>query len=322
MSHQITIRKDGKAEFAFTGNRSQIWHNLGAELSKDAPIDTWKKEAGLDWEAFESVVMFNSIEGQHTFDDKRVLFRSDTKEPLSIVGKDYNIVQPGQVLEFFSDLVSVHGMTLSAAGSLFGGKRFWATCETGDKSSPIKGDDVKGFLLLVTSIDSTLATTAKFSSVRTVCNNTLTVALNEHSKVIKKSHRTEWDPNAVKLDMGLISESWNTFSNSIKKMAEFEVTNKYVREYFQNKFLVPGVPIEDQSTAKIKEVNALIDSYNFGAGHEYSKGTAWGIVNAVTDYKTHGTGKRDPSHQFWQSNFGNNDTVKTEVFNDMLALMA
>ena len=322
MSAEITIRADGKAEFAYAGRPA--WHGLGNQLTDNAPVEDWVVEAGLTWEVFQSAVQYTSMEGQHIFDDKRVLFRSDTKEALSIVGKDYKIVQPIEVLEFFRDLTTLHGMKLSAAGSLFGGRRFWATAEIGKSFEAVSKDHVNGYLLLVTSVDGTLATTAKLTSTRTVCNNTLTVALNDNSKrVVKKSHRVEWDAAQVKMDMGLIDESWEKFSASIKKLAEVEVSDKFVTDYFQKKFYMDGVLAEDQPTGRIKEVAALLDRYKSGAGANYSNGTAWGVVNAATDLFTHGNGrKRDQSHAFWQSHFGRAEKVKNEVLADMLALTA
>jgi hypothetical protein len=61
-----------------------------------------------------------------------------------------------------------------------------------------------------------------------------------------------------------------------------------------------------------------MDLYENGAGSDYSFGTLYGILQAVTDLGSNGTGKRDPSHQFWNSSFGKSDKIKTEVFQDMI----
>lgn len=324
MAAEITIRADNKAEFCFTGPRSNIWHRLGSELTDNASIETWIKEAGMDWEIFESGVTYHSASGAHIFADKRVLFRSDTTAPLSIVGSEYKIVQPAEVLEFFRDLTTLHGMKLSAAGTLFGGKRFWATAEIGKEFEATLGDKVTGQLLFVTSADGTTSSQVKLVSTRTVCANTLSVALSENDrKFVKKSHRSVWDADEVKLDMGLVDESWSAFSDKIKKLTEVEVTDRFAYEYFQKKFYLPGVLAEDQPTGRTKEVAALMDLYKNGAGANMSKGTAWGIANAVSDLGTNGTGrKRDPSHQFWNSQFGKADNTKSDVLADMFALMA
>lgn len=324
MAHMITERKDGVFEFAFTGKRSEIWHGLGQELTENASIETWKKEAGMDWEIFQSAVQYTSMGGSHTFPDKQVLFRSDSKDPLAVVSDSYKIVQPGQVLEFFSDLVALNGFKLNAAGTLFGGKKFWATADVGKVTNPRPGDDSHGQLLLVSSADGTSKTVAKFTATRTVCNNTMTVALNEQGRTaVSKSHRSVWNPEDVKLDLGLIDEGWNTFSQNLKKLGELELTDNYVMNYFQNKFFDPKVEIEKQTWGNVKKVNTLMGLYKNGAGAEFSKGTAYGVLNAVTELFTHGTReKQDPSRRFWESAFGGNDAIKSDVYSDMIGLLA
>ena len=62
---------------------------------------------------------------------------------------------------------------------------------------------VTGYLLLATSCDGTLATTATPTTVRVVCNNTLTIALNGASQAIRVPHSTSFDPLAIKKQLGL-----------------------------------------------------------------------------------------------------------------------
>lgn len=325
MAHEITIRANGTAEMAFIGSCDAIWHGLGQQLEENASIDTWKTQAGLDWEVFESAVMYQTmVDGKlasKVFPSKKALFRSDTKDSLSIVGGDFKIVQPGEVLEFFRDLVSSHGMRLSTAGSLFGGTRFWALAETGKSESVVKGDKVNGHLLLTTAVDGTLATTAKFVSTRVVCNNTLTIALAEGSKnMVKKTHKTVWDASAVKIDLGLIDASWNKFMENLRTLSTIEMSDKEVREFYQGEFFNPKLTAEEQGWGAIKRVKELMELYANGAGASMSHGTAWGALNGVTEMFTHGSGKRDASHQFWDAYYGACDTTKNKVMSKLLAM--
>lgn len=319
--HEITLRANKKYEFAYAG--APAWHGLGSLLEEGASIDDWKTASGLDWEVFESLVTYQSLKGLHTYPDKRVLFRSDDQTPLSIVSADYHVVQPGEVLEFFRDITEIHGFKLSAAGSLFGGKRFWATAEVGKSLLAVDDDCINGQLLLVTSVDGTLATQAKFLSTRVVCNNTLTVGLGESGKrATRKTHASSWDAKEFKLDLGLIDKGWDNFSNSIKRLTEVKISDAFARNFFENKFYSKEALIEDQGIGAIKRVNTLMDLYKNGSGAEYSTGTAYGVLNAVTELFTHGiTKKREASHQFWNSSFGKDDTVKTEVFNELLEMV-
>ncbi|WP_414616819.1 DUF932 domain-containing protein, partial [Stenotrophomonas muris] len=92
------------------------------------------------------------------------------------VSKRFKVVQPGEILEFYRDLTQHSGFELETAGVLKGGKKFWAMARTGQSTSLKGRDRVDGYLLLATACDGTLATTAQFTSVRVVCNNTLQIA--------------------------------------------------------------------------------------------------------------------------------------------------
>src|SRR5262245_30212424 len=110
--------------------RETPWHGLGSMLSDDAPLEVWLKEAGMDWRILEAPVHFQASEGQHCFDAQKVLYRSDTFAPLSVVSKRYQVVQPKEILEFYRELVEAGGFELETAGVLKEGKKLWALART------------------------------------------------------------------------------------------------------------------------------------------------------------------------------------------------
>ena len=127
MAHQIE-------QMAYVGTAP--WHGLGSRLTEKQPIEVWQREAGMDWQIQESPVHFKSdavghLGAIHSFPEQKVLFRSDTKAPLSVVSSRYHTVQPREVLEFYRDLTQVSGYELETAGVLKGGRKFWALARTG-----------------------------------------------------------------------------------------------------------------------------------------------------------------------------------------------
>lgn len=327
MAHELTLNTiTNQYEFAFTGDRAQIWHGLGQQLPEDATIEEWQVAAGMNWNVFESLISYQTATGQEYYPGQKALFRSDNQAPLAIVGSGFKIVQPPEVLEFFRELVELHGMKINAAGTVFGGKRFWATAEC-NKSFDVNGnnDEVYGQLLLATSVDGMMSTTAKFVSTRVVCNNTLTVALNEGSKqLVRKTHHTEFDAKQVKLDLGLIDKGWEQFKENITKLANFKMGEKEVREFYQDTFYDQTKSAADQGIGAIRVVNNLMDLYKFGKGAEKSIGTAWGALNGATELFTHvkTDKRRSTEKQKWETNFGTLDKQKTTVMNKLLALAA
>lgn len=106
----------------------------------------------MNWQIKSSSVHYKSLHGEvlseiRSFQDQKVLYHSDTLEPLSVVSHRYQVVQPGEVLEFYRDLTEVSGYELETAGVLKGGKKCWALARTG-QCVALKGDDqVRGYLL-------------------------------------------------------------------------------------------------------------------------------------------------------------------------------
>lgn len=341
MSHEIHIDEKGKASMAFTGPRSAIWHGLGQELNPDASMDEWRVSAGMDFVVKESVVHFlGESDAQSTFPssgsafglgsqptniypDRKVLYRSDNGNPLSIVGSDFKVMQPGEVLGFFEDLVKVHGMTLSTAGVLFGGKRFWALAEMCGSGDVVPGDQIKKHLLLTTSVDGGMATTAKVVGTRVVCNNTMTLAMGEQSSsIVKVTHKKMFDPDAVKLDLGLIDKKWSEMMASLKKMAETKISAKQTMEFFQDLYFDPKKLVHDQLPSVQRQVAKIAELAHSGSGSDMSRGTLWGALSGATEFFTHGTGRRDASNQFWESYHGTANAEKLKVFNKLRSLVA
>lgn len=322
MAANLDMSND-RVNFAYTGDVSAIWHSLGQRVEYDADLETWKEAAGMTWLARESAILFNDGNDMPTvFPEKKALFRSDTNMPLSIVGKDYKIVQPGQILDFFDELLERHDMKMDTAGCLFSGKRFFASAKLGDDIEIISGDKIKGHLLLTTSLDGTLATTGKVVSTRVVCNNTLTMALNESSKnMVKVSHATEFDATRAKIDLGLVEETRAVFIENMRKLASATCTDGDALKFYQEMYYNKDVPADEQHGTIEKKVQEMFKAYKFGAGSDFSRGTLYGVLQGVTDYHTHSVKSRTDSAKFWNS-FYTSDKPKLAAQQKLLQMVA
>ena len=106
-------------------------------------------------------------------------------------------------------------------------KKFWALARTG-QSAALKGKDVSnGYILLATACDGTLATTAQFTNIRVVCNNTLAIALRGQSSsagVVKVPHSTKFDADKVKQQLGISVRAWDEHMYEMKQLTQRKVT--------------------------------------------------------------------------------------------------
>lgn len=311
---------------AYAGERP--WHGLGNKLATNQSIDAWKQSAGMDWTLEESEVRYisgqNGIGTINAFPEQKVLYRSDTKIPLAVVSKRYQVVQPGEILEFYRDLTEVGGFELETAGVLREGRKFWALAKTG-QSMTLKGRDrVDGYLLLATACDGTLATTAQFTSVRVVCNNTLAIALGDTSGAIKVPHRSQFDASVVKRQLGITVSSWDGFVARMKALVECPVDPDSMDGLLRRVLTYPaqnsnGTVVNEQA---LKSVRSLYEGGGKGAALASSRGTAWGLLNSVTEYVDHHRRARSEDHRRDAAWFGQGAEIKQKAWVEVLKLVA
>jgi phage/plasmid-like protein (TIGR03299 family) len=301
------------------------WHGLGTKLPEGQSIEAWQQAAGMDWEIISTPVMFTTpSEGGFTFrknPERSVLFRSDNNAPLSVVSTNrYQVVQPKEILEFYRELVALGGFTLETAGVLKGGRKLWALAKT-NQSMMLKGKDrVEAYLLLATSCDGTLATTAAFTSVRTVCSNTLRLALDGASDLVKVPHSTSFESAAVKKELGFGLSSWDSFSRSIKNLAGRPISPAEAKAYLVT---VLGDPTQDfeQQPKPVKAAYEMFSGNGLGSDMASAKGTAWGVLNAVTQFEDWARQSRSPDNRLDSAWFGLGAATKAKAFQEAMALL-
>ena len=307
------------------------WHGLGSALSPNQPLEIWQREAGMNWQIQDSPVHFKAdatghLSTIHSFPEQKVLYRSDTKAPLSVVSHRYQVVQPREVLEFYRDLSEVSGYELETAGVLKGGRKFWALART-NQATALKGNDhVNGYLLLATSCDGTLATTATPTTVRVVCNNTLTISLNGATRAIKVPHSTRFDPQAVKKELGIAVSQWDEFMYRMRTLAERKVQWHEAMGFFMD--VLCGInahaPIPEVLPNKraMEKVQSLYEGKGRGSELASARGTAWGLLNAVTEYVDHERRARSSEYRMDSAWFGQGALIKQKALDAALRLVA
>jgi len=290
MAHEIDLSTGGPA-IAYVGE--EPWHGLGEKLPVGESIETWLRAARLEWHLKRLPVQY-LVDGKlRTMEDRFVLVRSDTHAALSVVSSDYQIVQPKEVLEFYRELMKQYGYTLETAGALDGGRKVWALARTGLCDAADNGDKDKlgAYVLLATSCDKTLATTAAFTSVRVVCQNTLFFAMDDvktqRRTQVKVPHNLRFDAVRVKEELGLLDKAWSGFIAKVRKMAAYPMTPDEASSFFKE--LLLQKKDKALSNKAQREHEAIVALFRSAPGQDLSsaKETLWGAVNAITYYADH-----------------------------------
>jgi len=326
MAHQIDF-SNGRANTAYVGETP--WHGLGQRLLPEATIDEWVIAAGLSFEAKESPIHYQTEQGPIAFPGKKALYRSDTMAGLGVVSTEYQPVQPRTILDTFEQMSEVIGMKLETAGSLFDGRRVWGMAKIDGFDIDVKANDtIKPYLLLCTSFDGTLATTAKFTSVRVVCNNTLSLTIGAKEEenaagfrdTLKIRHIQEYKPEMIeRFAEGWIA-SWNDHGNSMKKLASESVDARGVDRFLCDLFLRNAQDAEDvkklRDSAAYNNVVSLFEQRNqIGSDGSMSK---WMLLNAVTEYTDWSAGRMQ-SNRLESAWFGAGSKLKQRAADLLLA---
>ncbi len=344
MAHQIET-------MAFVGQTP--WHGLGNHLSPNQPIEIWAQQAGMDWRIESSNVsyMAKNKRGQSIimpYEEQRVLYRSDTHAPLSVVSQRYQEVQPKEILEFYRDLTEQAGFELETAGVLKGGRKFWALARTG-QSTALKNKDVSnGYILLATACDGTLATTAQFTSVRVVCNNTLSIAIRGQTSGeggVKVPHSTKFDAEKIKQQLGISIKTWDEHMYEMKQLSQRKVTQQEAVAYFDAVFNNRTMSATDQEESIIQyylkaasmdkksnsksepngramsKVMEMFNGHGRGAELSSAKNTAYGLLCSITEFVDHERRAMSRDHRLNSAWFGAGANIKERGLEQALTFL-
>ena len=308
MSHEVEM-VNGVAQMAYAGETP--WHGLGTKVAPDlSPIQIMSK-AGLDWTVEkETMTTASGVE----IEGKKALVRSADNKVLDVVGDNWNPVQNEQAFEFFSEYTLAGDMEMHTAGSLKGGQMVWALAKVKESFDILGGDQVDSYLLFSNPHKYGKAIDVRFTPIRVVCNNTLSMSLGQNvANSVTLNHRNEFNPAMVKEQMGIASEKFAKY----KEMAEFLSTKKfsmdalvqYYNEVFprtyQGKKDVQVKTFADLSSNGQKAYSYLETQ----PGAHFGEGSWWQALNSVTYLTDHKMG-REVDSRLTSAWFGANQTRK------------
>jgi phage/plasmid-like protein (TIGR03299 family) len=262
--------------------------------------------AGLNWTVEKHNAYYKTEDGTfHRAPSKQALVRSSDGRYLDIVGDNWIPVQNAEAFEFFNEYVEAGGMEMHTAGSLKDGKVIWALAKVNESFSLFGGkDQVDSYFLLSNPHQFGRGVDIRFTPIRVVCNNTLSLSLDGKASLgISLNHRSEFDPQRVKEALAEASQRLDKY----REMSEFLTTKRYKQddlfEYFNRVFpKTSGAPKsfdelmksfkQGQSQAS-RNANLAMELVHTQPGARYGEGTWWQAYNTVTYMTNHVLGRND-----------------------------
>ena len=292
------------------------WHGLGVPVSNDLTPQQMMEKAGLDWEVRE-VESYVEYDGKKMPTGQKSLIRTTDAKILTNVGENWNPVQNETAFEFFNEYVMAGDMEMHTAGSLKGGQMVWALAKVKESFDIFGGDQVDSYMLFSNPHQYGKAIDVRFTPIRVVCNNTLTLSLDTKAdRAVKVGHRTEFDPDMVKEQLGIAHEKFQMYKEMAQFLGKKRFTADALIEYYNTVYpRTSDKKVQDKAlTVDTLSRNAKMcyDVLESQPGANYAEGSWWQAFNSVTYITDHVQG-RNPDNRLYSNWFGYNQARKKDA---------
>ena len=292
------------------------WHGLGTAVEEAQTSKEAIKIAGLDWK----------VEAKPIYNDKGIEipgYKANTRDSddkvLGLVSNRYKLVQNSEAFDFTDSLIG-GDVKYETAGSLLGGKRIFLLAKLPEKK--ILGDDFDNYICFTNSHDGTGAIQACMTPVRVVCQNTLNLALDKATRKWSTKHigDIESKMEEARQTLQLADQYMDNLAKVADQMANTKVTEGEVAMILDELY-----PVSEDATDRVKRtINQKKEDFMvcmFAPDILKFKDTAWGVINAASDFSTHVAPARMTS-TYQENKFNgilNGDVVIDKVFAKLMA---
>ncbi len=323
MAHELEFI-DGKAQMAYAG--ALPWHGLGTQVDPAISTDDMMVAAGLNWELKKTklITELYDKEQQKTvrvkIEDRFAVTRTSDNRVMTICGKDWRPTQNHEAFEFFREFCEVGGATMETAGSLKDGQWVWAMAKLGNGFTLPNGDRTEGYLLFSLPHVVGASIQVRTTSVRVVCNNTLTFSLNGKTQSeYRQNHMRDFDFARAKEIVNMANQNLADQADFAAKLQKVKMDKFDAMSFFSE--LMTGKALEKAEAEGLLEaietpigvrsrMGQFMTAYMNGAGAEQD--TAWGVLNGLTFWTDHMSGA-DQDKRLRDAWWGHNLRIKDKA---------
>ena len=277
--------------------RETTWSRIGSDVQNCKDMEQVLKASGLDY-TVEKRPIFMSVEGPGTMNWENVpnrfaTVRTSDNHPYDVVSDKFEIIQNRDAFDF----VNYMGEELSfeKAGETANGM-VYIIGKLPEVS--ILGDAFTPYVLFRNGFNGKTKITAAISPLRIVCQNQFNFAFKNTANAITIRHvrNAEAKLEEARETLRMAADYMKQLNMMAERFATMRISADRMERIVKYLFPIPEDTainpfkrknMEDQRTAFIAAHNAD-DNGNF-------RGTAWGLINAYTDFITHKepAGKRE-----------------------------
>lgn len=267
--------------------RTTTWQDLGTNVNQATKIGEVLEAANLNFTVEKAPLIVNYKDTQIEVPKRAITVRTDTNQALGVVSSDYSVCQNEEAFDFVNYVSG--DLKFERAGMTYNGMVYVIAALPEVK---VLSDAFTPHLIFQNSFNGLSPVKVAIAPLRIVCQNQMSIAFLEANNTITLRHNTRLSEKLVAARDTFLETAH--YMQEFNKQAEKLATKKFSEDRF-NCFVYDCLPIKPEMTDLQQERirtarQKLFDAYQ-NLDNANFKGTAWGAINALSDWLTH----REPS---------------------------
>lgn len=259
--------------------RQATWARIGTDVSREISVDEILKKANLDYTVVkEPVYLHDGI----LVPSRIATIKQETREPIGLVSDRYEIYQNADAFKFLEEIPDIQFVR---AGETYNGMVYIIGKLP---SLKVLDDEFTPYVIFQTSHNGWFSLRATICPLRIVCQNQFAMSFKNMANTISIHHSKRIEGRILEAQQLLKDTAlyMQGFTNTAEELALLKITdtdrNKICDAFFESTKAIT----ERQQEALNEKKYRLNLCYNDDDNSNF-RGTAWGLVNALTDYETH-----------------------------------
>lgn len=260
--------------------REATWSRVGTDVTGAQSIQEVLQKSGLDYEVVKTPLF---LDNGYQVPGRFAIKKADEDKVFGIVGSDYTICQNSDAFEFVN-LIG-EGLEFVKAGQTYHGLVYIIARLPEEY---IMDDKVQPYVIFQNGHTGFTPVKAAIAPLRIVCQNQFSMAFKNAKASITISHTKSLEDKMKNARKVLITAAdyMNNFKNQAEELYKKKLSKDAIDDLIEELFPEPETPSKRQIEAVEEKRNRFFAAYNDEDNLNF-RGTAWGLVNAYSDYLTH-----------------------------------
>lgn len=264
--------------------RETTWSRIGTDVSEATTLEEVLEKAKLNYNVIKAPI-YTMQNGQLVeYKDKVATVDAATGETFGIVSPRYEICQNESAFEFINSVTD--DIEFVKAGTTHTGMIYIIAKM---RNQNILGDDFTPYIIFQNSHNGEYTLKATISPLRIVCQNQFNIAFRESSNTVTIRHSSllESRMDQGRALLGSTADYIRKFNEEAEVLAGIKIDYKKKKRLLDKMFTINPETMSERLIQNVEQNKArFIEAYEADDNQNF-KGTAWGFLNAYSDYTTH-----------------------------------